>query len=106
MFDFAGVDFKRHDIRRADLDALTIQVALIEIAQVDQRLSVDHLQHTALAMCDADLATDAVARVDGQRGIDRALAARIFLDEFADGAGSFAAGRLIETGIIAVKAGL
>src|SRR5206468_823416 len=106
LLDFAGLDFERHDIRRADFDALAVKIALVQEAKVDQRLAVDHLQHAAIAVRDTDFAADAVARVDGEGGVDRALAARVFLGEFADGARRFSSGGLIEIGVVTIERGL
>src|SRR5215469_3211127 len=76
-----------HDIRGADLDAFAIEVAVVEVAQIDQGLAVDHAEHTLITSGDADFAADAVAGIDGEGGVARGGGDLVVLDEMADRAG-------------------
>ena len=101
-----GLDSQRHNIRWADFDTLAVEIAFVQISQINQRFAVDHFQNALIAMGNANFAADAVAHVDSQGCLQHLLAARIFLGEFADGAGRFAVGGVFEFRFEAIEGGL
>src|SRR5690348_1838945 len=55
-----GLDVEGDDVGRADLDALAVHVALVDVAGVHQSFSIHHVEDAFIAVGDADFAADAV----------------------------------------------
>src|SRR6185437_14830649 len=75
------LDQQTDDVGRAYLDAFAVEVASVEISQIDLRLAVHHAQHAAIAVRDAYVATYAVARIDRQHHLQWHQRARILPGE-------------------------